>query len=471
MQYNSTTIFKILLFWGLIYTAFPANAQKAEVSGKAEGYAGMQISLTVYADPLSKAVRERVSAAVDSTGKFNLEISITDTCRAWLGLRRYSAPLYLTPGAKYEVEISPENERVLINTWQKGELRYTFRRTGEKSPADSMEDLNITLARIDDAYYRFFAQNAELIGTRQMRTNLLNFEGELSAGLASSSFAGRYAESTFAEMMLAAGLPKKEIYDRALAGQGLHFENPGWYGLFNLFYESIFEEYSTRFGGAEMYNRLAKGLSLAEVDSLMMKNDFLVDSELRRAAILNASARAYYNKKYPAHTIVALIKQIGETEEAESELRRIAVDLNRRLTSTGKGSMFADLGLDHPLETEVETYIFVSAPWSTTAGREAISLAMMAEKYGEFFDVLEISITEKDGSDHGPERPWEVIVPDDIGAFMERLEIYRIPQFIWVNADGMVVDLEAPLPGSGLESQLYKKQVAARKAQEIKVGQ
>lgn len=431
----------------------------------------MQISLTIYADPLSKAEREKTTATVDSAGHFSLEINVKDTCRAWISLRRYSAPLYLTPGVKYEVEISPDNERVLINTWQKGELRYTFRRTGEKNEADSTEDLNITIAQIDDDYYRFFARNAELIGTRQMRTNLKEFEKELTAGLHPSSFAGRYAKSTFAEMMLAAGLPKKDVYDRALAGRGLHFENPGWYGLFNLFYENIFEEYSTRFGGAEIYNRLAQGISLADMDSLLVKNDFLADDNLRRAALLNASARAYYNQRYPAHAIVALIEEIGDEVEAKSELRRIAVDLNRRLTSTGKGSMFADLGLNQPLEADVETYIFVSAPWSTTAGREAISLAMMAEKYGEFFDVLEISITEKERSDHGSERPWKVIVPDDVATFMEQLEIYRIPQFIWVNTDGMVVDLEAPMPGSGLEGQLYKKQVAARKAQEIKVGQ
>lgn len=441
------------------------------MSGTAEGYAGMRISLIVYTDPLSKSVREKTAAVIDSAGNFNLAVIVEDTCRAWIKLRRYSAPIYLTPGSKYTVEISPDNERILINTWQKGELKYTFRRTDEKNEGDGTEDLNITLARIDDAYYRFFAQNAELIGTRQIRTNLQNFEEKLTAGLAPSSFAGRYAACTFAEMMSAAGLPKKEIYDRALAGRGLHFENPGWFGLFNLFYESIFQEYSSRFGGAEMYNRLAKGLSLADVDSLLMKNDFLLNDDLRRAAILNASARAYYDNRYPAHAVTALIGEVAEAEDADGELRRIALDLNRRLTSTGKGSLFSDLGLNHTFGGDVATYIFVSAPWSTTAGREALSLAMMVEKYGEFFNVLEISVTESDGSYTRSDRPWDVIVPNDIEAFMEQLEIYRIPQFVWVNADGMIVDLEAPMPGSGLESQLYKKEVASRKAREVKVGQ
>lgn len=467
MQYNSTTIFKALLFSMLPFVAFTANAQSAEVSGTAEGYAGMKISITVYSDPLSKSVSKKTEAEIDDSGKFDLQIEVDDTCRAMLSLRRYSAPIYLTPGANYRVEISPENERVLINTWQKGELKYTLLNTS----TDTTDELNITIAKIDNAYYRFFAQNAQLIGTKQIQINLRNFEGRITGSTSPGSFTGRYASSTFAEMMLAAGLPQKEVYDRAFADGDLHFDNPGWYGLFNLFYESIFEEYSTRFGGAEMYNRLAKGISLEEADSLMVKNDFLEHIDLRRAAMLNAAAGAYYDNRYSARALLSLIEEIAEAPDTADELKRIARDLNTRLTSTGLGSTFSITGSDEMLKSDKETYIFVSAPWSTSSGREAISLAMMKEKYGEFFNVIEISIVENGESYATAERPWEVIVPADVSDFMEQMEIYRIPQFIWVNTDGIVTDLDAPMPGTGLESVLYKKKVAFEKSQKIKVGQ
>lgn len=467
MPFKSTTIFKPLAALFVAVLGLSAKAQTAEVFGTAPLYAGAEISLTVYADPISERIAHSATAVIDSSGSFRLAAAIEDTCSAVIKIRRFSAPIYLEPGAEYRVEISEENEFVLINTWQKGELRYTLYR---ENPGE-LPDINEAASETDRLYYKFFAENAALIGTRQMRRNLEAFREELTGRYPPGSFAGRYAEYTYAEMKLAAGLPRKEVYDAVFAEGPLPYSHPGRYGVFTLFYEGVLDAYSSRFGGAEMYNRMQSGLSLYEVDSLLMRDDFLVREDLRRAVLLLNLKNAYYDRRYPAGAVLRLIDEIAEAERrVRPETAAIAEGLPDKLTRTGKGSPVTELAGMADAGDPRPFFIMISAPWSTVAEREAISLATLAEKYGDHFRIAEISVSPLSGRTDLPKRPWPVMRPTDAETVMKQLEVYRIPHFSWADEEGLLTDTQAPYPSTGLEKVLYRMKIEAEKASEIKVG-
>lgn len=467
MPFNSTTIFKFLLLSVLTFAGLSTKPQTAEVFGTAPRYAGAEISLTVFTDPISERTAHSAVSVIDSLGNFRLAAALSDTCEAVLKIRRYSAPLYLEPGARYRIDLSDENEFALINTWQKGELKYTLTR---ENPGKSA-DINSAAAEIDRAYYRFFADNADLIGTRQMRRNLEEFRTELTSRYPANSYAGRYAFYTVAEMMLAAGLPKKEVYDAVFADGPLDLGHPGRFGVFVLFYEGTLDAYSSRFGGPEMYNRMNSGLSLPEADTLLMKSDFLVRDDLRRAVLLFNLKKAYYDKRYPSEAVLRLIEDIaGDDRPALSEPAAMAEGLQEKLTRTGKGSPVPGIDNHFADEDERPVFIMVSAPWSTVAEREAVSLATLAEKYSAHFRVAEISLGDLTRGGEIPERPWPVVRPANIEAVMKQLEVYRIPHFVWADPSGLLTEPQAPNPGTGLEKVLYRMKIEAEKASEIKIG-
>lgn len=472
MPYNLTTSFSSLCACLLFFSAAAQSPKAARISGKAEGYAGVELTLYTYKDPISKESDLNASTTIQEDGSFDLTLPVADTCQAWISLRRHTAPVILHPGSTYTLELGIDNEPTLIHTWQRGELSYAFTSLAANDTiGNTPSDPNSAIAAIDAAYFNFFAAHGNLIGTRSIRGKLHEFKTTLMAGLDTSRFEGKYAAFTVAEVQLAAGLTRKEIFDISLKVYPVELSHPGYYALFSTFFDKYFEQYSNRFGGSEFYNKFAEGIHFNTLDSLLLKDDFLQADDLRHAVILYSIGNSAYNARYSRPRLIEVLQQMQSSTLVSEPHKAIAERLVRKIQNSGVGSSIYDLGLRISPDTIVNTLIFVSASWSTTAQREAATLGALADKYSDDFRVIEFQIDQGESVVKLAESKWPVLGTENVAVIMDRLEVYRIPQFIWANRKGEIELLNAPQPSDGLENLLYKIKVQREQSQVIKVGQ
>ncbi len=472
MPYSLTTSFSSLCACLLFLSAAAQSPKTAQLSGTAEGYAGIEVMLQTYKDPISKEQDLKASTTIQENGSFDLTLPVADTCQAWISLRRHTAPVILYPGSAFTLELGIENEPTLIHTWQRGELSYAFTSLAAiEKTGNNLSDPNSTIAAIDAAYFNFFAEHGNLIGTRSIRGKLREFKTTLMEGLDTSSFEGRYAAFTVAEMQLAAGLTRKEIFESSLKVYPVELSHPGYFALFSTFFDKYFEQYSNRFGGSEFYNKFAEGMHFITLDSLLLKDEFLQADDLRHAVILYSIGNSAYNARYSRPRLIEVLRQMHTAVQVSEPHKAIAERLIRKIPNSGVGTSIYDLGLRVSPDTVVNTLIFVSASWSTTAQREAATLGALAEKYSDDFRVIEFQIDQGESVVKLAESKWPVLGTENVAVIMDRLEVYRIPQFIWANRKGEIELLNAPQPSDGLENLLYKIKVQREQSQVIKVGQ
>lgn len=467
------TIFRLLLTPCLVLLCAHGQAQPTTtIKGTAPGFEYMEAGLAIWADPISRLPRVESSSTIDSEGNFELRIAHTDTLMGLLSLRRFAAPIYLTPGNTYHVEVTDENELPLVRTWQKGELKYSISKiTDPRGETITNEDVNAVISEIDRAYFRFFADHAELIGTRVIPSRINAFEHDMTAPLPADSYTGLYVKYSAGEMRLACGLPRKAIYDSLLKDAPIMLHHSGWFAFFTLFYENYFENFSNRFGGKEVYNHLNEGLSFSGLDSLFLKDDFAQRSDLRHTIIIHGVSRSYFNNRYDRKALLHLLHEMELADGVDSERKAIAKRLKERLTKTGLGASYQTLGLDAGLEEGTPALLFISAPWSTHAAKEALALKRLVDKYGEYFNVIEIRIENSEKDTPKTAQPWPVTAPKNIAKFMDQMGVYRIPQFAWVDETGAITANNMSAPSDRLEKVLFKLKADAEKAKQIKIGQ
>src|SRR5690554_3153286 len=129
-----------------------ANAQKTVIRGNSENWEGKQIRLIAEKDPISKTFSYIDSDTIASDGSFKLTALTNRVSLYWLAVNRFKTPIWISPGAEYEISIIPKPENVLVKTWQNGNFEYGF------LSLDST-DINYQIAEFDSKFYDFYLDN------------------------------------------------------------------------------------------------------------------------------------------------------------------------------------------------------------------------------------------------------------------------------------------------------------------------
>ncbi len=277
-----------------------------------------------------------------------------------------------------------------------------------------------------------------------------------------------YIVYSLAKMKLNAGLSKRDLYREYLQDRPIRLENPAYHEFFDLFYADYFESYALKFRGESLSNRLRKGLSPSELDTLMSKDDFLHNDTLRRLVMLKSSLESFYAKNFPKSPLVDIVQFVDETAETR-ETREIAQRILQRMKWRRQElmPMLDEVGFDSlSLDTSRAVVVVISAPWSKSSQKENATLRSLVERYGELFDVVEISIEGTKSLSS-----WPVAVPKDTYGFLEKHGIYSIPTFYYRAPGESDELLVIQNPSEGLESRLYALQVKREQRSRIKVGQ
>jgi len=457
--------FKFLGF--LLFTSFLCFGQEIVISGSAAGFEGKEIRIFTQNDPLSQKVSVGDLTTIDQTGNFRLSLKKDEIVEAWIAINRYTAPIYLEPGKVYNLGISSGDQTIMVNTWQQGELQYVF------NNLDST-DVNVLIAQFDAAYFDFFSENASLIGSRQIRDKILEFEQTWTISLlASNSFIDTYVKYTLAQMKLSSGYSKKVLFDTYVKDKPWHLNNPVWFGFLDLFFAEYFNAFDNRFGGAAMHNRLSMGLTPDSLNKLFLTDDFLSDDDLRHLIVVKSAAESLYNNKYTNKPLSDLLHWI--TANANDEISQIAQSVLDNYQRRTKDFHIDALGLQFEKDSvlpwsgsdTLQTYLITTASWSSESKKEIELLKNLKEKYPDTFQVIQVEL-----DDQNIESPFWQTTPVHPYDYLDQLGIYNIPHAVWIDKNGLVTrSVQTPKPSEGLESELFRIQSRISERNKIRIGQ
>ena len=457
------TIYRGLAIISFLF-CLSANAQKAGISGIAKEWAGKEIRLLIENDPITKTFRQVDSDTIAADGTFKLNIDTNQTALYWLAVNRFKSPIWISPAIIYPISIIPNPENILVDTWQNGSFEYAFL-------ALDSSDVNKVLADFDTKYYDFYLDNAQFIGTSQLKRKVSEYAANLKID-SSSAVIQTYQTYTIAEMKLSSGIKKSDLFGEYLKDKPILLQNVAWFDFFNLFYSDYFQAYDLKFGGATLSNRLKTGLPPDSLSILFEQDDFLQNETIRQLVILKSISEVYSNSAYPLDKLKAIVNLVVE-KPATPAVGAIANRLNAKMANTLIGSNLAAISKNWkpeylPEQDSLPTILMVSSDGSTTSEREALILKSLFEKYESIAHFAEVRIS--DGSKL-PGRPWTVHYPQDKMQFLDYFKIYGFPHFIWVDGNGTIRENGIEKPSDGLESRLFKIQTEKDNKNKIKIGQ
>ncbi|MFT4771192.1 MAG: hypothetical protein ACI9CP_000411 [Cryomorphaceae bacterium] len=441
----------------LFVLPFSVAAQTTELDGISPDWSGLTVEISRYQNPISGEKIFLDLDTVDASGEFKLSFDTDEIGQVWLSVNRFTAPLFVEPNGTYTIEISPSREFVLIPNWRPGSFEYIF------TNLDST-DINAEIVKFDQTYFDFFTQNALLIGNSALRQKVKTFEAKQEN--TKNEFLRDYVRYSLAEMKLTAGFPKNELYSTYLKDEKLKLTNPSFYSFFNVFYSNYFNRYDAKFGGANISNQLAVGLSYFELDSLFLKDDFLQREDIRQWVMLKSIKETIYLKTYSGEKLIELLNSIESKPHSES-IERAA----RKIRTDYERSVSANLLELFPALKELEllnkpTMVVVAQGSSNEWRRESSLLKVFLDEYGAYFQVVEIVLGSKEQS----EENWPSIQLVSPEGLLNDLDIYQLPWYGWMDSEGKLRK-DIVKPSEGLEERLYSIRAKAKEEQKIKVGQ
>lgn len=437
---------------------------QSKISGTAIQFDGHKIELIRLLDPVSGAEQVLDSDSIHSDGLFQLNTANEGTQEFWLRVNRFRAPIFIAPNTAYTIEIEEKPENVLVDTWQKGSFDYSF------LTLDSA-DVNLEILRFENAYMNFFVENQLLLGSTKIRKKVRGFETTVSEDRP-ASFAAIYKRYALAELKLTTGFHRDSLYANYFVGKPWYFDNPAWQRFFNLFYADYFQGYDLRFGGETIYNQMKKGMAPDSLMRLIAADERTGTDSLRALIAVKAIAQVYTDPAYDIRKLRKSADYIYANSGSEI-VKAVARNLIDQFLNPLNGQNFWDLnasllGSRPRNETDPRwQLVMVSLGKYDVAEKESQILAGLTEKYPDLFTVSEISIYQSPG--HA--KAWPEISCKDPQAFLNANRIFSFPHFIWLNADGLIVESNALKMSEGFEARLFKLDAEKKGNLKLKVGQ
>ncbi len=455
---------KIPAFLILFLIALASFGQSV-IRGTTTDWAGKTIRLSQVADPISGKEILLSSDEIAADGSFELKCNVKTISTLWISVKRYSAPIFIDPGANYEIVIVPKPENKLVDTWLKGSFEYGFQNL------DST-DVNAVLGDFDNAYYNFYLDNAQLVNSPLIRKKIQAFANKQPTKTNSNEFINIYRRSTFGEMNLSAGIPPKSIYESYFLNKPVHMNNSAWYSLFNLFYADYFQNFDSRFGGTTILNRIKLGMTPDSLSRLVDIDPFMANDTLKQWVLLKSIDEVYENNAYPKPFLMNtlhLVLNDPETNEISEVAERMIEKIENQLFGKSISTLLSNCEPAYaPDQDTLPQLLMVSSDQSIESLKEKRLLEKLIEKYNSVFHAIEVEI---DTPILREEKDWPIYKPENDFTFLEKFQIYSIPYFIWVDGDGNIAEVGIEKPSEGIESRLYKLKTEKENEQKIKVGQ
>ncbi|MGQ8337669.1 TlpA family protein disulfide reductase [Sunxiuqinia sp. A32] len=322
MKIKFITIFLTILF----NTSFSAQVK---ISGKAPDYAGYEILLYSYADPISDEKIELCTFQISPDGTFSKQIEIKNVTQAIADFDSYSANIYLVPGENYEILLPPVKK---VTESQKRNPFFRLETIHLATKDADEKELNRMIRQFEQAFQQTEAQYFNEIYDSKSSYITDTVKGildkEFPPGKNSFFEEYRFYRMGFLEFARHQGRSDNFVTNYFVKHQP-NYKIAPCKDLFNRLFSDEFSQLVNSIDGSEFRQVIGTNDPEAIAGYLMNKNGF--NLELAQMIILKSIKDAFYQGQFSQKSLLSLLDKI-QSGKWDSEKKEIALRLKSQLT-------------------------------------------------------------------------------------------------------------------------------------------
>jgi hypothetical protein len=444
----------ILLF------ALVGNGQNVIIQGVAKNAEGKSISLFIYEDRLTNTEKKLAYSKIDSTGKFSINVNITETIEAFLRIENFYGEIFIKPGKEYDITLNPR-----INTNYSEKSAYL---NGDNISIDisssGKNELNNIINKFRYECNDFILKNFETVFKNRGKSAIDSFKTSTTSEYADvdDKYFEDYKEYKFASFeFLSRTKSESEIEKLYFRNRPVLYNNSQYMDFFNDF----FSKYHTRSKviiPLDLYEAINKNRgSFDDLMDLLKKDSLLKNEELRELLLLKELNDLYHTNGYKKENILYIIQE-AEIKEKSAQNKLIARNLYKLLTkltpyTKAPGFSLKDTeGKECSLKSLKGKYVYLC--FFKTDNISSISelkvVSALFEKYKDYIEFVNICCDGDRGNlisflnNYKGMKGRYLYFADDQN-LLDNYNIKSFPTFIFIDTEGDIINYPAARPSEG----------------------
>lgn len=427
------------------------------ISGQVSDFRNEELIIQGYHDFITNAKYGIKKVQLSESGKFKVDLQITQQTLIEIKIRDRAAELYVLPSREYDLKISDDDGN--------SERLFDKRLTVEYVSGDPNE-LNTLMAEFNIRYAKFLDENYDKFLTVNVKQVVSDFKSENLA------YFGTKKNETFMQSLNyqlgnledATIHNKKTIYEHLIKSKKILYHNQEFMTFFTQFYQDRFRQLALGKDGFEILASINSSTDLARLKGLLQKDIFLDDDPCLELFIINGLFEVYNDPTFKKSMVKKMLKYISLNSQY-NEHQKIAKQILYELNFLKPGSKAPDFELQAADGSSVNLASFPNkykyfqfwATWSVPSVKEQLVMNKLYEKYGD--EILFVSISaerleslKNDGKSSGYR--WQFLYQSDRSSIMEKYRIRSVPTYMILDRSNRIVQFPADSPIS-VEKQLY----------------
>lgn len=483
------TMAKHLVQWlflaAFMLSGMAVTAQtNVQIVGSSANAAGKTIGLYCYEDLLTGREMMVDNTLIDSTGAFRLGCYVNYPRLVFLQVENYSQSFYIEAGHRYEVYL-PEFD------WEIDE-RQNVHLQPVALPLEFIgvqrDELNLQISRFDAVVDSFVEANRVWFDMKfkpqkryfdSLLIHVASRWGEITGtdeaapatlghGWEPTTFFGRYAEYSLAEMKLALHFDtRKRLINRYIDDKPVRYYDEPYMRLFLALYDGAISLGTRRVPQWRLTAWVESGNLDRYLDSVGL-DATLKNEQVRELAVLEALKESWFDRNYNRDGVRTMVAKIGQRSRF-AEHRKLAERLLSAMDQGEKGSevpVFRLPDVDHNMVSLDDlrgkwvylSFVRVGDPNSL---KEIETMAHFRDSvYAKNPDVVFVSVScDREfqkmyhflkNNRRGPRYNWTWLHFDGNYRLLEHYGVVSYPTFLLINPEGKLHYTVTPPPASGL---------------------
>lgn len=443
------------------------DALPAYVTGEAPGSEGKKILISRMCSLAPQWTIPMAETTIDAGGHFSLQVEADQTFCAILSIDFHKAELYIEPGAKYDIRISPlaDPDQKDINPFSQSQSLQINLSSAEPS------ELNNSILAFNALFDAFLLDHFNEIYRERNKVLLDTFRNKVNQqfGKDSNPFFRHYCLYKMASVEQAAMAGSQAALARKyFLNQPILYENPEYMEFFRSFFKKYLTatsrdlrrtDYKTIMRGVDPYSALMK----------ILATDTILRNEQLRELVLMLGILEFENTPdFPLGQNLNVLKTL-QLKTRFPDNKRLAWDLTQYLSWLKPGTPAPDFSLININKKQVSLKNYRGKPvllwfWTTNCQdclNDMDRLQTITEKFRDSFYFIAISadrdlLTMQYFLRQKPSFTWNFL---HIGASTEVLIAYDVrsyPLYVMLDKEGNIIHYPAENPGNGLEISMEK---------------
>ncbi len=433
----------------LILNVFLVSSTVAQmqVKGIAAEYAKSKITLSSISDFISNKETQLASDTINEKGYFNLIVSAAQIKNLGLeSIQKYIlrinnsySYLYLENRKYYIVEFpAPEyqastNNEVELTFFDLDSTDINYKILGFQAWMDTY---------LSDIYYTKEADHAEFIKKIQL------FKQETADAYSQDTSVFllnfiKYSIGQTIDNIAFLGAPSLiDKYNFYFSNNPILYQNDAYMDYFKGFYKRYLYQLAGN-NATEFYNAVASS-DLPFADSILKREPFFKNPELRELVLLNILREEYYSNYLPKSGTLQLLQQL-QKQSLYNNIKKIAFSLYIQFNELNIGSKFPDIilsknDINDKLSKLKGKYIYVHCynPNNKENISELKSLKKLQEKYGQKISFITLYSKNEIPFTTAEQRNLELITWPKYGfeetdEIWEQLQVKTFPYYLLID--------------------------------------